>query len=95
MSIDEPGGGGQACGKSISQRRKSDVPVNQATIDGHRRQPEAVFSTWQKGANYQTAQKLPASKNNSRTLEEDENSVFQMEEAKKRKGVVRGVQSGD
>ena len=28
------GGEGDACGKSISQLRKSDVPVNQATMDG-------------------------------------------------------------
>ena len=33
LSIDE-GGEGDACGKSISQLRKSDVPVNQATMDG-------------------------------------------------------------
>ena len=52
------GGGDVDCGKSISQRRKSDVPANQATIDGYRRQSEGGFLIFAKRCKL-SAHKLP------------------------------------
>ena len=68
LSIDE-GGEGDACGKSISQLRKSDVPVNQATMDGF-----IGFLIFAKRCKLSARKLPPIDRYKERTLESDENA---------------------
>ena len=68
------GGEDARCGKSISQPRKSDVPANQATIDGYRRQSEGGFLIFAKRCKLSAHQLPPIDRYKERTLENDENT---------------------
>ena len=68
------GGGDADCGKSISQRRKSDVPANQATIDGYRRQSEGGFLIFAKRCKLSAHKLPPIDRYKEGTLENDENT---------------------